>query len=107
MRLNVLKCLCTSSTTTAHTKRCLALAIVLMVALIDTRCCACSRCRYGPCESSSLKVRMKRAVAALGPAEVQKILEQEGKIEVTCEFCQETYNFEADEVLAAVEASQA
>ena len=38
--------------------------------------------RYGPCEAESLKGRMKRAVALLGEKEVQRIMEQEGKIEV-------------------------
>ena len=39
-------------------------------------------CRYGPCEPEALKERMKRAVALLGPAEVQDILAKQGKIEV-------------------------
>ena len=37
----------------------------------------------GPCEADSLKERMKRAVALLGPTEVQSIMRQEGKIEVS------------------------
>ena len=59
-------------------------------------------CRYGPCDNADLKDRMKRAVALLGPDEVKDIMSKEGKIEVTCEFCQETYSFEQQEVLAAV-----
>lgn len=52
---------------------------------------------YGPCESGALKQRMKKAVSTLGMAEVKKIIEEEGKIEVNCEFCQETVVFsEAD-----------
>lgn len=47
--------------------------------------------------------RMKRAVAALGRAEVDDIIAQEGKIEVCCQFCNETYTFEREEVLAAPE----
>ncbi len=39
--------------------------------------------RYGPCEPESLKERMKRAVALLGPAEVADIMQKEGKIEVS------------------------
>lgn len=58
-------------------------------------------CRYGPCGDADLKDRMKRAVALLGPEEVKSIMSQEGKIEVTCEFCQETYSFGQQEVLAA------
>ena len=40
-------------------------------------------CRFGPCEAESLKERMKLAVALLGEEEVQSIMEQEGKIEVS------------------------
>ncbi|KAA6421714.1 MAG: hypothetical protein FRX49_08325 [Trebouxia sp. A1-2] len=58
--------------------------------------------RYGPCEIGDLQDRMKRAVALLGPEEVKNIMREEGKIEVTCEFCRETYQFEQEEVLAAV-----
>ncbi|KAL3142087.1 hypothetical protein ABBQ32_004710 [Trebouxia sp. C0010 RCD-2024] len=58
--------------------------------------------RYGPCEIADLQERMKRALALLGEEEVKNIMRDEGKIEVTCEFCQETYQFEQDEVLAAV-----
>ncbi|CAL8468269.1 g7809 [Coccomyxa elongata] len=62
--------------------------------------------RYGPCEPEALKERMKRAVALLGPNEVQEILRKEGKIEVSCEFCRETYQFAEDEVLAAAPTQQ-
>ena len=37
--------------------------------------------RYGPCEAAALQERMKRAVALLGKAEVEAILEKEGRIE--------------------------
>ena len=56
-------------------------------------------CRYGPCEAADLQHRMKRAVALLGPQEVKTILETEGKIEVTCEFCKETYQFSEEDVM--------
>jgi len=39
--------------------------------------------RYGPCEASALKYRMKKAVALLGEVEVEKLLQEEGKIEAT------------------------
>lgn len=38
---------------------------------------------YGPCEPSALQDRMKRAVALLGAEEIDKLLEEEGKIEVS------------------------
>jgi molecular chaperone Hsp33 len=41
--------------------------------------------QYGPCEAQELRDRMASAVAALGEAEVQDILREQGKIEVTCE----------------------
>jgi molecular chaperone Hsp33 len=36
---------------------------------------------------------MRSAVAALGEAEVRSIIEEQGQIEVTCEFCKDTYQF--------------
>jgi molecular chaperone Hsp33 len=45
---------------------------------------------------------MMRAVAALGPGEVRAIMAEQGKIEVTCEMCNETYQFSEDEVLGYV-----
>lgn len=59
--------------------------------------------KYGPCEVEDLRGRMKRAIAMLGQTEVQSILEEQGELEITCEFCKETYKMtEADveEVLA-------
>mmetsp|Transcript_30846 Transcript_30846/g.91767 ORF Transcript_30846/g.91767 Transcript_30846/m.91767 type:complete len:97 (-) Transcript_30846:100-390(-) len=55
--------------------------------------------RYGPCEADALRERMMRAVASLGEAEVKDIMATEGKIEVCCEFCNDTYNFKEEEVL--------
>jgi molecular chaperone Hsp33 len=46
---------------------------------------------------------MKRAVAALGEEEATKLLREQGKVEVTCHFCNDTYQFyepEIEEVLA-------
>jgi len=45
---------------------------------------------YGPCDPVELRGRMLRAVASLGKAEVDQILAEDGKIEIKCEFCQET-----------------
>ena len=39
--------------------------------------------RFGPCEKADLRHRMKRAVAALGRQEVEDIMREEGKIEVS------------------------
>lgn len=43
--------------------------------------------RYGPCDEEELRGRMKRAVATLGETEVRSIIEEQGFLEVTCEFC--------------------
>lgn len=42
---------------------------------------------------------MIRAVASLGEEEVRDIMATEGKIEVCCEFCNEVYQFQEEEVL--------
>lgn len=64
-------------------------------------------CRYGPCEPADLQDRMRSAVALLGEQEVRGIMEEQGKIEVTCEFCRQTYSFSEDEVLAALQQQAA
>lgn len=61
---------------------------------------------YGPCEAAALRDRMASAVATLGEEEVKSILEEQGKIEVTCEFCRDTYNFEEGEIMAMVRAAE-
>lgn len=60
--------------------------------------------KYGPCEIESLKVRMKRAVALLGKEDVQNLIqEQDGVIEVTCEFCKDVVRFGGEEILQTLE----
>lgn len=41
---------------------------------------------------------MKRAVAALGEGEAAKLMAEQGKIEVTCQFCADTYQFTESEI---------
>ena len=48
---------------------------------------------------------MKRAVASLGTEEVTEILEEQGHVELTCDFCKLTVQFPRDEVLATLEAA--
>ena len=49
--------------------------------------------QYGPCEvegEGGLKERMARALALLlGEQEAAELIEKEGKVETTCEFCNE------------------
>ncbi|CAG9464774.1 unnamed protein product [Pedinophyceae sp. YPF-701] len=62
--------------------------------------------QYGPCDEEDLKVRMKRAVATLGRKEVRSIIEEEGFLELTCEFCRHTYRMgdaDIEEVLIRAE----
>ena len=61
---------------------------------------------FGPCEPSELRERMASAVAALGREEVQSILEEQGKVEVTCEFCKDTYHFYEEEIMKMVESAE-
>eukprot|EP00199_Chlamydomonas_sp_CCMP681_P006711 CAMPEP_0119109012 /NCGR_PEP_ID=MMETSP1180-20130426/16775_1 /TAXON_ID=3052 ORGANISM="Chlamydomonas cf sp, Strain CCMP681" /NCGR_SAMPLE_ID=MMETSP1180 /ASSEMBLY_ACC=CAM_ASM_000741 /LENGTH=282 /DNA_ID=CAMNT_0007094705 /DNA_START=175 /DNA_END=1023 /DNA_ORIENTATION=+ len=58
--------------------------------------------RFGPCESESLKERMVRAVVALGEKEVKSIVEEQGHVEVTCDFCSETYQFTEEQMMQAL-----
>ncbi|MEW5300095.1 MAG: hypothetical protein WDW36_003050 [Sanguina aurantia] len=58
--------------------------------------------RYGPCNDAELKERMMRAVASLGKDEVQDIMRTEGKIEVSCDFCAESYQFEESAILQVI-----
>lgn len=46
--------------------------------------------------------RMIRAVASLGEAEVRDIQKEHGKIEVTCDFCNETFVLPEAQVLEAI-----
>eukprot|EP00879_Flechtneria_rotunda_P032008 GHRR01035152.1.p1 GENE.GHRR01035152.1~~GHRR01035152.1.p1 ORF type:complete len:268 (+),score=58.10 GHRR01035152.1:468-1271(+) len=58
--------------------------------------------RYGPCEPTALKDRMLRAVASLGVQEVRSIIEEQGKVEVTCELCNEQFQFSEADVMEYV-----
>jgi redox-regulated HSP33 family molecular chaperone len=39
---------------------------------------------------------------SFNPDQVRSIMAQEGKIEVCCEFCNEKYQFQEEEVLALI-----
>jgi molecular chaperone Hsp33 len=62
--------------------------------------------KYGPCDARELRGRMASAVAALGETEVLDILREQGKIEVTCEFCRDTYDFEEPEIMAMIRSAE-
>ena len=44
---------------------------------------------------------MMRALASMGKEEIQSIIEEQGKVEVTCEFCKDTVVFTEEELLTA------
>jgi len=53
--------------------------------------------QFGPCGADELKARMMKAVASLGPVDLRQILQDQGRVEVRCEFCGDTAQFkEAD-----------
>lgn len=56
---------------------------------------------YGPCDPTELRGRMMRALASMGKEEIQSIIEEQGKVEVTCEFCKDAVVFTQDELLGA------
>lgn len=45
------------------------------------------------------KERMENALVALGKNELEKIIEEDGKIEMSCHFCNKKYNFSKDELI--------
>jgi len=60
---------------------------------------------YGPCDEEDLKKRMMRAVAALGMEEVDSIIEEQGHVEVRCDFCNCDVQFNREEIAAAIEGT--
>ena len=42
---------------------------------------------------------MVRALASMGRAEIESIIEEQGQVEVTCEFCKDTVVFSEAELL--------
>ena len=57
---------------------------------------------YGPCERDDLEQRMLKAVSSLGKEEAMRILEDEGKIEICCEFCKEELVFYENDIEKAL-----
>lgn len=45
------------------------------------------------------KERMEKALISLGKEELNKIVEEDGKLEMQCHFCNKKYNFSKDELL--------
>ena len=56
---------------------------------------------YGPCCRDDLRGRMMRALASMGRKEVDSIIEEQGQVEMTCEFCKGSIVFKEDELATA------
>jgi Hsp33 protein len=50
--------------------------------------------------------RMKKALAALGPGEVEDMLEKEGHVEVTCQFCNDAFQFQREDMKDVLSARE-
>ena len=50
--------------------------------------------------------RMKSAVTSIGKADLSKIIEEDGKCEVECQFCNNKYVFSKDELLEMYEKAK-
>ena len=48
---------------------------------------------YGPCNTADLKLRMVNTLKMLPVTEVREILEEQGKVEMECDFCREKIVF--------------
>eukprot|EP00244_Chara_vulgaris_P012378 TRINITY_DN6478_c0_g1_i2.p1 TRINITY_DN6478_c0_g1~~TRINITY_DN6478_c0_g1_i2.p1 ORF type:complete len:110 (+),score=24.02 TRINITY_DN6478_c0_g1_i2:196-525(+) len=58
---------------------------------------------YGPCGLDDLKSRMKFAVKTLGQEDIEKTMNEEGSLQVTCEFCNELVEFNEEDLKAVLE----
>ena len=55
----------------------------------------------GRATSPELRGRMMRALASMGREEIESIIEEQGQVEVTCEFCKNQVVFTEEELLGA------
>eukprot|EP00899_Mesostigma_viride_P012064 jgi/Mesvir1/20859/Mv07946-RA.1 len=58
---------------------------------------------YGPCEVAQLEERMRRSLALLGKEELEKLMQEQGHLEMTCEFCRHSAQFGLDDLKAVLE----
>ena len=65
--------------------------------------------RYGPCTiegEGGLRERMLRAVTLLGEEDAYQVIEEQGQLEVRCDFCAEKLQFGRDEVASALDTHE-
>jgi len=48
------------------------------------------------------KERVEKALIALGKEEIRKIINEDGKAELACQFCNKKYNFSKEELLKLI-----
>ena len=53
-------------------------------------------------ECNCSKERTEKAIIALGKDEIKKIIEEDGKLEMSCHFCNKKYNFTKEELLKLI-----
>ena len=49
------------------------------------------------------KERVERALMSIGKEELKKLIEEDGKAELSCQFCSNKYNFDKDDLTALLE----
>lgn len=49
-------------------------------------------------ECNCSKESMKKALIAIGKKEIENIIEEDGKAEIVCHFCNKKYNFNKEEL---------
>ena len=65
---------------------------------------------YGPCTvegPDGLRARMLRAVTLLGKEDAYRVIEEQGRLEVRCDFCAEKLQFGREDVSAALDSFEA
>ena len=58
---------------------------------------------WGPCLLYTSRERVERALISLGTEELEKILEEQGGCELTCQFCDKVHTFTAQELQTLID----
>ncbi|MNP60326.1 33 kDa chaperonin [compost metagenome] len=51
------------------------------------------------------KERVERTLVSLGQSELEQLIEEDGKAEVVCHFCNEAYTFDKEELQQIIDQS--
>ena len=55
--------------------------------------------RYGPCNTADLSQRMVNTLKLLPVTEIRSILEEQGQVEMQCDFCKELVQFSEEDLV--------